>query len=40
MRLPLAAIGFTAMIAQVLLMRELAATFYGNELIFGITLMV
>lgn len=36
--LALFAIGFTAVIGQVLLMRELAATFYGNELLFGLIL--
>jgi len=34
----LAAVGFTSTIAQVLLMRELVATFYGNELLFGLVL--
>jgi spermidine synthase len=38
MRLALAALGFTATIAQVVLMRELVATFYGNELLFGLAL--
>jgi spermidine synthase len=36
----LAAAGFTAVVGQVLLMRELVATFYGNELIFGLVLAV
>jgi spermidine synthase len=40
MRIPLAAVGFTSIIAQILLMRELVATFYGNELLFGLALMV
>jgi spermidine synthase len=39
MRIALAAVGFTSMIAQVLLMRELVATLYGNELILGLILM-
>jgi len=39
MRIALAAVGFTSTIAQVLLMRELVATFYGNELLFGLVLM-
>ncbi len=34
----LAAIGLTSTIAQVVLMRELVATFYGNELLFGLVL--
>ncbi|MBN1813906.1 MAG: hypothetical protein JXA14_18865 [Anaerolineae bacterium] len=38
MRTALAAVGFTATVAQVLLMRELVATFYGNELLFGLVL--
>ncbi len=38
MRIALAAAGFTSTIAQVLLMRELVATFYGNELLFGLAL--
>ena len=40
MKLSLAALGFTATIAQLVLMRELVATFYGNELLFGLVLMV
>ncbi len=40
MALALFAIGFTAVIGQVLLMRELVATFYGNELLFGLILAV
>jgi spermidine synthase len=40
MRIGLAAVGFTATIAQVVLMRELVATLYGNELLFGIVLAV
>ncbi len=39
MRVPLAAVGFTSIIAQILLMRELVATFYGNELLLGLVLM-
>ena len=39
MRIPLAALGFTSIIAQIVLMRELVATFYGNELLFGLVLM-
>jgi spermidine synthase len=39
-RTALAALGFTSTIAQVLLMRELVATFYGNELLFGLVLAV
>jgi len=38
MSIALAALGFTSTIAQVLLMRELVATFYGNELLFGLVL--
>ncbi len=38
MKLALAAVGFTSTIAQVVLMRELVATFYGNELLFGLVL--
>jgi len=38
MRAALAVIGFTSMIGQVMLMRELVATFYGNELVFGLIL--
>ena len=38
MRIALATIGFTSTVAQVLLMRELVATFYGNELLFGLVL--
>jgi len=37
-RIALAAAGLTSTIAQVLLMRELVATFYGNELLFGLVL--
>jgi spermidine synthase len=39
MRIPLAVVGFTSIIAQIVLMRELVATFYGNELLFGLVLM-
>ena len=39
MRVALATVGFTSTIAQVVLMRELVATFYGNELLFGLVLM-
>jgi spermidine synthase len=35
----LAARGFTSTIAQLVLMREMVATFYGNELLFGLVLM-
>ncbi len=38
MKIALAAVGFTSTIAQVVLMRELVATFYGNELLFGLVL--
>jgi spermidine synthase len=38
MGIALAVIGFTSMIGQVVLMRELVATFYGNELVFGLIL--
>jgi spermidine synthase len=38
MRVALTVIGFTSMIGQVVLMRELVATFYGNELVFGLIL--
>jgi spermidine synthase len=38
MALALAAVGFTSIIAQVVLMRELVATFYGNELLLGLVL--
>lgn len=38
MALPLFAVGFTAVVGQVLLMRELVAAFYGNELLFGLIL--
>ena len=40
MRLALVTAGLTATIAQLVLMRELVATFYGNELFFGLVLMV
>lgn len=40
MRLTLVAAGLTATIAQLVLMRELVATFYGNELFFGLVLTV
>jgi spermidine synthase len=40
MNIALAAVGFTATIAQIVLMRELVATLYGNELLFGIILAV
>ncbi len=33
-----AALGFTSMVGQVLLMRELIVVFYGNELSLGIML--
>jgi len=38
MRIGLLAVGFGSTIAQVVLMRELVATFYGNELLFGLAL--
>jgi spermidine synthase len=38
MRLALACVGFTSITAQILLMREMVATFYGNELLFGLIL--
>jgi spermidine synthase len=38
MGIALAVIGLTSMIGQVVLMRELVATFYGNELVFGLIL--
>jgi spermidine synthase len=38
LRAALALIGFTAVIAQVLLMRELLVVFYGNELTLGVML--
>jgi spermidine synthase len=38
MRLPLIVIGFTSVIAQVLLIREFVSTFYGNELSLGLIL--
>ena len=38
MGIALAVIGFTSMIGQVVLMRELVATLYGNELVFGLIL--
>jgi spermidine synthase len=38
-RFVLAVIGFTSTVAQLVLMRELVATFYGNELLFGLALM-
>ncbi|MDY6878564.1 MAG: hypothetical protein SWK90_20490 [Chloroflexota bacterium] len=38
MKIALAAVGFTSTIAQIVLMREMVATFYGNELLFGLVL--
>ncbi len=38
MRISLVALGFTTIVAQVLLVRELVAVFYGNELILGLIL--
>lgn len=38
-RLVLALVGFSSTVAQVVLMRELVATFYGNELLLGLVLM-
>ena len=32
-------IGFTATIAQIVLMRELVVVFYGNEICFGLILV-
>ncbi len=37
---PLSAIGFASIIVQILLLRELAAIFNGNELTYGISLMI
>ncbi|MCS7179181.1 MAG: fused MFS/spermidine synthase [Anaerolineae bacterium] len=38
MRFPLLTLGFTTTVAQVLLVRELVAVFYGNELVLGLIL--
>lgn len=38
MKIGLAVLGFTSTIAQIVLMRDLVATFYGNELLFGLVL--
>ena len=38
MRIGLAAVGLTSAIAQIVLMREVVATFHGNELLFGLVL--
>ncbi|MFN3762271.1 MAG: spermidine synthase, partial [Anaerolineae bacterium] len=38
MRFSLLALGFTTTVAQVLLIRELVAVFYGNELVLGLIL--
>ncbi len=38
MRFSLLALGFTTAVAQVLLVRELVAVFYGNELVLGLIL--
>src|ERR1019366_761612 len=38
LRLILSLLGFTAVIAQVVLMRELLVVFYGNELALGVML--
>ena len=38
MRVSLLALGFTTTVAQVLLVRELVAVFYGNELVLGLIL--
>jgi spermidine synthase len=35
----LVTLGFTATVSQVVLMRELVATFYGNELLYGLALL-
>jgi spermidine synthase len=40
MRVGLITAGLTAIMGQVLLMRELAAVFYGNELVYGLALAV
>jgi spermidine synthase len=40
MELALAALGFTSVIGQVLLLRELIAVFYGNELVLGLILAI
>ena len=37
---PLSVIGFAAVIAQILLLRELVTSFNGNELTYGISLMI
>ncbi len=37
---PLIAIGFASVIAQILVLRELVTAFNGNELIYGISLMI
>jgi len=37
---PLSAIGFAAVIVQILLLRELVTVFNGNELTYGISLMI
>jgi len=37
-RWALGVVGFTSMVGQVVLMRELVAVFYGNELVFGLIL--
>jgi len=37
---PLSIIGFAAVIAQILLLRELVTVFNGNELTYGISLMI
>ena len=37
-RLALATVGFTSIVGQIVLMRELVAVFYGNELVFGLIL--
>lgn len=39
MGVALAVVGLTSMIGQVVLMRELVVTFYGNELVFGLILV-
>jgi spermidine synthase len=38
MRIGLVTVGFSSTIAQIVLMRDLVATFYGNELLFGLVL--
>jgi spermidine synthase len=37
---PLSVIGFVAVMVQILLLRELVTVFNGNELTYGISLMI